>query len=255
MNIVVTGSKGFIGQRLVARLKEDDNNIILEYDRKDGHEAREALDVIKRGCIDVVYHLAAQTSVFNDNIEAIRRDNIDLFIDIALACQNTNTRLVYASSSTANECNTTSMYGLSKKFNEDFARMYAPIATGVRFHNVWSETPREGTLMWHLLNDKSVPLYNNGKNIRCYTWVEDAVTAIIKAKDIKEPLLNIVNNEPLTTKEFADIVNKYYKVHYYTTTTSRKRDNLIQSINNSLPLIDIKYHTVDDVFNIITNNK
>jgi nucleoside-diphosphate-sugar epimerase len=38
------------------------------------------------------------------------------------------------------------MYGMSKRFNEQFAKAYCPSATGVRLHNVYGREPRQGTL-------------------------------------------------------------------------------------------------------------
>lgn len=203
--IIVTGSDGFIGKELVKVLKNDSNNIVYEIDRKTGSEANDIESIMNNTHIDVVFHLAAQTSVFNKDIDQIIQDNILTFVTVANACQKHKTKLVYASSSTANPQNTTSLYGLSKKFNEDYARLYCPDATGVRLHNVYNETtPREGTLMWHILNDDVICLFNNGENKRHFTLVDDAVKGIIKAANLNLQLVNCFGDECLTIKEFVD---------------------------------------------------
>lgn len=233
-HIIVTGSSGFIGKEFVKVLKSDSNNIVYEVDRKIGIEADSIESIIDTNQIDIVYHLAAQTSVFNKDINQIIKDNILAFVTVANACQKHNIKLVYASSSTANPLNTTSLYGLSKKFNEDYARLYCPDATGVRLHNVYNEiTPREGTLMWHVNNDDVITLYNNGQNKRYFTEVKYAIKGFIYAAGLNENLVNCYNPKLMTTKQFTDIHNKHNKKIILLNET-RELDKEIQYINNDL---------------------
>src|SRR5215510_4832572 len=65
MNILVTGSSGFIGSALVARLR-DAGHEVVEFDTRIGRDLRSWEDVIKvlgGESIDAVFHLAAQTAV------------------------------------------------------------------------------------------------------------------------------------------------------------------------------------------------
>lgn len=119
--VIVTGSDGFIGKVLCHYL-ENQNVEVVRIDRKSGREASGICEFVCRGDIDCVFHLAAQTSVFNGNMEQIRKDNIDTFMLVADACNHYHVKLVYASSSTANPENTTSMYGISKHFDEQYAQ-------------------------------------------------------------------------------------------------------------------------------------
>ena len=133
MKVIVTGSEGFIGKSLCHRLDRSGAEIV-RVDRKLGLEASD-IGLLMDGA-DCVFHLAAQTSVFNNDRIQIRMDNIDSFMAVADACAERGVKLVYASSSTANEKNMTSMYGVSKRFDELYASVYCPNATGCRFHNV-----------------------------------------------------------------------------------------------------------------------
>ena len=153
--IIVTGSEGFIGKALCRELSKRGVEVI-GIDRKNGTEASNVHELLKKGDIDCVFHLAAQTSVFNENLEQIRKDNIDTFMSVANACNLYRVKLVYASSSTANPVNTTSMYGISKHFDEQYASVYCKTATGCRLHNVYSPNPRERPLLWFLLNEERV---------------------------------------------------------------------------------------------------
>lgn len=167
--------------------------------------------------------------------------------------ENYNKKLIYASSSTANNSNITSMYGLSKQFNEQFAKIYCPNSVGLRFHNVWSFIPREGTLMWHLLNDKCVSLYNNGNNVRCFTYIDDIITGIIKSFTLTESVYNIVNNEPISTLEFANIVKQKFDIHYKCIPDIRPLDKINQFVNTEIPTIDINYHKVNEIIKSVDN--
>ena len=117
--------------------------------RIDRHLGIEAKDIGNYLDADVVavFHLAAQTSVFNDDLRQIAHDNINTFMEVVEQCNKHRIKLVYASSSTANDGNTTSLYGLSKRFDEKFADLYSENATGVRLHNVYGPNPRPGTLL------------------------------------------------------------------------------------------------------------
>lgn len=90
-----SGSEGFIGKALCQELAKR-NVEVIGIDRKNGTEASKVCELLKYGDIDCVFHLAAQTSVFNGNLEQIRKDNIDTFMCIADACNQYHVKLVYA---------------------------------------------------------------------------------------------------------------------------------------------------------------
>lgn len=153
MRVIITGGEGFIGKALAETLRKSGVDVV-SVDRKIGIEAAEYFAKADNlAGVDCVYHLAAQTSVFNTDKPQIIHDNIETFIAVCDACARAGVKLVYASSSTANAPNTTSLYGISKRLNEEYARCYIPQATGVRLHNVYGPNPRQGTLLWHLIHD------------------------------------------------------------------------------------------------------
>ena len=175
-------------------------------------------------------------------MDAIVNDNIVAFVKLAKICNERGIKLVYTSSSTANSNNTTSLYGLSKRFDEDFARIYAPYATGVRLHNVYGPKPRKDTLLWHIMNDEELVLYNNGENTRCFTYIDDAVRGIIEAGNKNGGLYNCVNPEKITIKEFADLYGSTYKL----INKKRDKDNPDQEVDFSIPNILSKYIPVKE---------
>lgn len=254
MKMIVTGSKGFIGEALCKRLSERGVEVI-GIDRKDGKEARDIATYLRGGDIDCVFHLAAQTSVFNGNIEQIRKDNIDTFIDVAQACNSYGVKLVYASSSTADSANTTSMYGMSKRFDEQFAAVYCKKATGVRLHNVYGPYPRSGTLLWYLLNANRVELYDMGRIVRCFTYIDDAIDGLIYAMNSGLQLVNVANVQPVTIEYVGKLVNKYRSFEMVLKPQKREYDKSRQSVNESVYLVPLRYTTIEDGVRKVFNER
>lgn len=241
--VVVTGSEGFIGKALCKKLESRKNVEVIRIDRHLGIEATGIGDYLDDSVVGV-FHLAAQTSVFNSDLRQIADDNIVTYIEVVEQCNRHNVPLVYASSSTANGPNTTSLYGLSKCFDERFASLYAKNATGVRLHNVYGPEPRPGTLLHTLMNEPEVTLYNNGENIRCFTHIDDATEGLIAALGYHYPLVNVVNYEPIRIADFAAEVAKYNGVRINLDPHSRERDNVTQDVDRNMFTIPLLYRNV-----------
>ena len=238
---IITGSEGFIGKFLCARL----NGLfdVIRIDTKIGGDAARIEPLLADGGIDVVFHLAAETSVFNDRLDDIERENIHAFIAVATACHRHGVKLVYASSSTANACNTTSMYGMSKRFNEQFAKAYCPSATGVRLHNVYGREPRQGTLLYNLLHGPCT-IYNGGRNVRHFTYIGDAAEALIYAYGCNRQLVNVRNPTSNTVREFCDEVAKYRDLNLDYTDELRPLDNFAQSVDEGIYCVPLHYRDI-----------
>ena len=137
MNILITGSAGFIGFHLSkkyldsnhsvfgvdnmndyysVKLKEDRNLILGKYDNysfynNDINEAQQLNSIIEKVNPDLIVHLAAQAGVRYsiDNPKVFVKDNIEAFVTLLEACKKNDVKnLIYASSS--------SVYGDSNQF-------------------------------------------------------------------------------------------------------------------------------------------
>lgn len=260
MKVVITGGEGFIGNALAAYLSKRGAEVII-IDRKNGIEAKDFFDTVPNlNEADCVYHLAAQTSVFNTNHSRIMHDNIETFMAVCDACKRAGVKLVYASSSTANSPNTTSLYGISKRFDEEYARCYNPHATGVRLHNVYGPNPRQGTLLWHLLNDNPVRLVNGGRNVRHFTYIDDVVEGLIYACGCNHTLINVANPEQTSIYDFALAVQEHNHTVISLLTEKREFDKIAQTVDDSIFTVPLSYTTVEEgirrVFdNMVTDTK
>lgn len=245
MKVIITGGEGFIGKALAVALRKRGVEV-CSIDRLSGIEAGDFFTSADLSGIDCVYHLAAQTSVFNENKTDIIHDNIEVFRIVCDACARHGVKLVYASSSTAAEGNTTSMYGISKRFNEEYARCYHPRATGVRFHNVYGPNPRQGTLLWFLLNKDRVKLYNMGRNVRHFTFIDDIVESLVFAFGCSHQLINAANPEQTTTLHLAELVKQYKPLEIEMIAQERDFDRIEQSVNESIYTVPLQYMPVSD---------
>lgn len=235
--IVITGSHGYIGYHLNTYLGEKYK--IIYVDKKIGKEAKN-ISQYAREKVKCVIHLAAQTSVFNTNTNMVIEDNITQFAKVVDFCNKYGYKLIYASSSTAN--NITSVYGMSKKFNEDFAKVYCENSTGIRFHNVYSHKPRINTLLGSLLHFKNPLLYNNGENVRCFTHINNILECIEYCINENTPkLLNCVNKEPIKVIDFATEAKRLFDIDFTLTNEKRMYDAEVQEVDDSVKLFDTNY--------------
>ena len=107
MNILVTGSKGFIGRNLVSYLKSNSKHNIIEFSRDDLLEDLEK--IIDK--IDIVFHLAGlNKKTINEDFEKANNKLTKKLCKILE--KNINTKIYYASSTQAVMNNE---YGMSKK--------------------------------------------------------------------------------------------------------------------------------------------
>ena len=107
MNILVTGSKGFIGTNLVQYLRQNTKHTVYEFSR---HDILEDLEN-SINFIDIVFHLAGLNKKTKN--ETFKNVNIKLTKKLCkILRKNCKTKIIYASSIQINQNNE---YGKSKK--------------------------------------------------------------------------------------------------------------------------------------------
>jgi UDP-glucuronate 4-epimerase len=169
MRILLTGSKGFIGSALEKHLSKS-KHIVYGIDLKLGLDL---LSVTEWPEVDLVIHLAGLSGVresikdpaayWINNVEASKR----------LFERYQNTRIIYASSSSAYEPDL-NPYAASKYILEELAARYSD-TLGLRLHTVYSDTPRPGMFFDKLLNGT---LEYTTSHYRDFVHIEDVLSAI-----------------------------------------------------------------------------
>lgn len=205
MNILLTGSDGFIGSALYKRLIKQGHTVFgLDIKRGEQFDLKtfdKWPDAISDVTIDLVIHLAGRSGVreslnnpaayWHDNVEASRR----LFDKYA------DTRILYASSSSALEPDL-NPYAASKFCLEELAERYDN-TLGMRFHTVYSEQcPRENMFFWKLLNNKLEYVTRHYRDFVHLNDVLDAIDILIK-KDHVRGIVEIGSGVPVRVQDLA----------------------------------------------------
>jgi len=168
MDILLTGSEGFIGQHLNKFLNEQGHKTIC-LDKKTGNDL---VSCDLKYSVDLVIHLAGLSGV---------RDSLgrpeEYWIQNVIAGQRLfdffkDTRILYASSSTAHEP-WKNPYAMSKYSLE---RIAPANSVGMRFTTVYGPNARESMLIPRILRN-DVP-YINTNHSRDFIHVNDLVRAI-----------------------------------------------------------------------------
>ena len=191
-----------------------------------------------------VIHLAAQAGVRYslENPHVYASSNITGFLHLLEGCRHTGVKhLLYASSSSVYGGNKklpfsegdrvdepNSLYAATKKANELMAYTYSHLydipATGLRFFTVYGPWGRPDMALYTftkaILAGEPVSIFNYGKMIRDFTYIDDVVEGILRLmdrlpepKDGKAPhkVLNIGNHRPVELLSFLELLEQKLK--------------------------------------------
>lgn len=199
MKIIVTGSEGYIGSKLVKALKEAGHDVI----RIDTILGTRIEDT-EFEKVDVIFHMAAQADVQKSRINPSWDAVNNIGSTISLIRKNPNTRIIYAASAASLEPN--SPYGLSKKVCEDYIKMMCNDYVILRIPNPWGEGGR-GAVDYFMKADV-IKINGDGLQSRTIIHVNDIVKAFVKSLDwtTGEYCLGGGEKFDLTVKEIAERV-------------------------------------------------
>lgn len=195
----MTGASGFIGSHLLPELRTAGHEVI-GVDIKDGdlRNPTVAEALVSDTTPDVVIHLAAQVGRLfgEDDLERSISTNALGTARVALACTQHNARMVYCSTSEiygdqgddmcwegGPEVVPHGIYGLSKRWGEEAARLYAPNGLQiVRLSMPYGPGLPAGrgraaliNFLWNASKGKELTVHRGGK--RAWCWVGDTVAA------------------------------------------------------------------------------
>ncbi len=169
---------------------------------------------------DKVVNLAAQAGVRYslENPHTYINSNIIGFLNILEGCRHNNIKhLVYASSSSVYGNNTKiplstldsvdhpiSLYAATKKSNELMAHTYSHLfgfpTTGLRFFTVYGPWGRPDMALFlftkAIMEDKPIKVFNFGKMVRDFTYIDDIVEGVIRVLDTPSRKREDTDNDP-----------------------------------------------------------
>ncbi len=179
-----------------------------------------------------VVNLAAQAGVIYSisNPHAYVESNLVGFVNVIECCRNNNVDgLIYASSSSVYGNNSKlpfsendmvdkpiALYGATKKANELIAHSYSHLyglkTTGLRYFTVYGPWYRPDMAMFifthKIINNEKIILYNNGKILRDFTFVDDIVsgTKLAIQKNYDNEIFNLGNSKTELLKDVLSIL-------------------------------------------------
>lgn len=206
----------------------------LSFIKADLSDAKALNALFEREKIECVVNLAAQAGVRYSliNPQAYISSNIVGFTNILECCRHFGVKnLVYASSSSVYGLNEkmpfsthdganhpVSLYAATKKSNEMMAHTYSHLfglpTTGLRFFTVYGPWGRPDMALFLFtdaaIKGKTIDVYNHGKMLRDFTYIDDIVDGVIKCVDNKacaNPNWSGTNPDPASSSAPFKIYN------------------------------------------------
>ena len=191
-----------------ARLARFDNHKEFTFQKLDITDRAGVKKLFSDQSFDAVMHLAAQAGVRYsiENPDAYIDANLVGFGNILEGCRHTKIQhLVFASSSSVYGANTklpfsehdnvdhpVSLYAATKKANElmahSYAHLYGLSCTGLRFFTVYGPWGRPDMALFKftkgILEGTPIPVFNRGKMVRDFTYIDDIIDGVIRAVDL-----------------------------------------------------------------------
>lgn len=184
--------------------------------------------------VNIICHLAAQAGVRYSIINpfAYQKANSDGYLNIIECARHFNVEnFVYASSSSVYGGNTkvpfseidpvdnpVSLYAATKKSNELVAHAYSHLyglqTIGLRFFTVYGPWGRPDMALFlftkAIMEDNSIDVYNFGKMVRNFTYIDDVIKGVRASLDHKcsYEIFNIGNDK---AEELLDFISEIEK--------------------------------------------
>lgn len=191
--------------------------------------------------VDRVVHLAAQAGVRYSitNPDVYIRTNVVGQFNVIEACRRRGgiRHLVYASSSSVYGGNDklpfavedkidrpVSLYAATKAANELVAHCYSHLyglpATGLRFFTVYGPWGRPDMALWiftkSILAGTPIPVFNQGKMRRDFTYIDDIVAGVLAAldrppaagKDARHRVYNLGNHKSEPLLRYIEVIER-----------------------------------------------
>lgn len=242
----VTGANGFIGSHLIEQLE------------KSGHKYRSfhgdlldmgTLETFMQGCSQVI-HLAG---VFSNDFDQLMNVNVKGTRNVVEACKKHGVKRVIFSSTGAvygeplkegisheeDSLLPNTLYGLSKAYAEEYIRFSSLPFVILRFPNVYGPNNQKGVI-YHFIDSikkqKKVTIFGTGEQRRNFLFVEDAVTAILKALELSKnnEIFNIADKDAYSLNNLVLVLKETLSLKFEVDFRPADKSNQLQVLSESI---------------------
>ncbi|QOY54073.1 NAD-dependent epimerase/dehydratase family protein [Candidatus Sulfurimonas marisnigri] len=218
-NILVTGSKGFIGKNLLKKLKKL-NKIsgihILEYNRGDSSEVLEKL-LIKS---DFIFHLAGEVRPDSSD-KNFKKSNVSLTKEMIEILKKNKIRVPILLASTIHAVLLKNEYGKTKRDSEllveEYSIKYNINSFIYRLPHVFGEGCKINynsvisTWIYNSITDKEIVVYDRNIKI-CYAYVQDIIEDFLYSLNNQKKLKLYLEPKQMfetTLGEVVDFISEF----------------------------------------------
>ena len=241
MNILLTGSDGFIGTHLSKHLKKLKHKV-TEIDIKSGNDLMNCTLDYK---VDLVIHLAGLSGVRKSLVTPTEYWKQNVICGQRLFETFKDAKIVYASSSTAAEP-WRNPYAMSKYSLEQIAEPYNSL--GLRFTTVYGKGAPKGMLIPKILRNEVEHINTN--HSRDFIHVDDVLDAITTVMDTD--LRGVIDVGTGQTNLLSEIVSKFGIEYTPVIGDEFEREDNLANIN---VLTDYGWEAKTNIFDYIKENK
>jgi len=249
MNILITGSEGFVGNNLVKGLSQ--KHTIFTSDQLDSSNHKnysqcditnyDSVDKVVRN-VDAVIHLTAHSLVSSlDGSITNGRVNIIGLLNLLECCRkNSVSKVIFTSASSLvgepqfshvaenHPAKPKTAYGITKLASEHYLRLYNELYnldyTVFRFFNIYGPFQKNGlipSIFNKIKNNEPITIFGKGDQIRDYVYIEDVIPFFdqaISADKSRNKILNMGTGNGTTileiVKHISDILEIEPKIEY-----------------------------------------
>ena len=255
MNILITGSNGFIGKFLKKSLFLKNDFVIFTDEESRDLCNKENWEKFKN--IDIVIHLASKTNSLESNEKSsyYLKNNLLSAINALEFCKLNKCKIIFLSSyiysrnaelpvKEDSEIDAINSYALSKKLIEDtiifYKKQYKLDVIIIRPSNVFGPDSKSKSFIMNLVSNMikgDITEINNIQTKRDYIYIDDLIEAIYKSifYDGEYFIFNVGSGQNISHKELIEILKEY------------KLYNLNIKLNKKYLLENIKDETLMDI--------
>jgi UDP-glucuronate 4-epimerase len=223
----------------------------------------------KKNKIDIIIHLAAQAGIrysLKNPRDYLDNNVVGLFNLMEIARLNKIKKFIYASSSSVygaskkapfmESYDTSSplqFYGATKKAGEVFLKSYNHLynfpVICLRFFTAYGPMGRPDMAIFsftkNILENKSIQIFNKGKMIRDFTYIDDIVDGItkcLKLKKVNFKIYNLGNQKPIKLMYLIKLLEFNLKKKAKIIFTKYKKTEMAKThSSNKKAFVELKY--------------